>query len=138
MPPSDERGRELQDVIRTIAEERREAVEALRLVEERFARALLAAHDEGLSWSAVAEAAGLATAENARERAQRVMSEEELSPSRRRAGGQPNGDARPGLGVYEAAKVLGVSPSTVYSRIDRGELDTVTDPLGRTRVILDD
>ena len=96
----------------------------------------------GFTWSEVAQAADLGSAETARIRAQRAKEAPDLSPAlrwRREHGAAPRPTtSAPGISVTEAAKKLGVSRKTVYARIRSGRLQTATDEAGRTRVVLDD
>lgn len=136
MSPTKERAAELEKALEGVAAEYDQAVQALQQAEEKYSRTLLAAYREGLSWAAVAKATGLKDGNQARLRAERAMTDEEISPSRR-----PSAKDRasaPGVSVSEAATRLGVARSTVYDRIDRGELEATTDQLGRTRVIMPD
>ncbi len=128
----------MQRDVRAIAERYEAAARALAAVEDEYAATLLAANRDGLTWEEVARAAGLRTANQARARAERAMGVTEVSPSRRRAGARNAPVELPGVSVAEAARRLGVARSTVYDRIDRGELATTPDHLGRTRVLLPD
>lgn len=124
------------------ARELRHAEDQHRATASALAEALLAAHSAGFTWSEVARAADLGSAETARIRAQRAKEAPDLSPAlrwRREHGAAPRPTtSAPGISVTEAAKKLGVSRKTVYARIRSGRLQTATDEAGRTRVVLDD
>lgn len=115
--------------------EHREAAAAL-------AEALHLGHSAGLTWTAIAEAAGLSNAETARSRSYRGRRSESLSPSVRwkheRGSTQRHSEDAPGVSVTEAATQLGVTRKTVYAWIDKGKLAATTDEGGRTRVLLED
>ena len=124
-----------------------EAARALRDVEDlhrssaaTLAEALLEAHQGGFSWSEVARAAELGSAETARIRAYRAKDANDLPPAmrwRRERGSAPRPESsKPGLSVTEAANRLGVSRKTVFAWIRVGKVDSVTDDAGRTRVLL--
>lgn len=102
---------------------------------------LQAAHDGGHTWSEIAQAAGLGSAQTARIRAYRARDAEDLAPSlrwRRERGSAPRPSSNsPGLSVTEAARHLKISRQTVYEWIRSGKLHTATDEAGRTRVLLD-
>lgn len=137
--PSEERRGVLSDRIRQTSARYAEAAKALQDAEAEFARSLLEAYNEGMTWAQVAAAAGLATPGQARARAERAMTAEQLSPSRRRRSTTAQKDGTtPGVSVAEAARRLGRSRSTIYQMLDDGRLRQVVDPLGRARVLLDD
>lgn len=132
-------------LIRRVAEaarELRQAEDRHRFSASALAEALLAAHGAGLTWSEVARAADLGSAETARIRAQRAKDAADVSPALRWR--REHGSARrpttsaPGVSVTDAARSLGVSRKTVYVWIENGRLQTATDEAGRTRVMLDD
>lgn len=124
--------------ISAAAEAYQAKLEEFQAVEAAYAEALLEGYRDGMTWKEVAQAAGLESEGQARIRAERAMGGE-VSPSRRRKAAKAvPAPEPPGLSVAAAAKQLGVAPSTVYARVDRGEIKSVTDSLGRTRIILDD
>lgn len=125
----------MRDEIRSVAERYEALLRDFRAAETAYAETLLKANREGMTWKEVAQAAGLDSENQARVRAERAMTDDEISPSRRRKPAGPR-IASPGLSVSAAAEKLRVSRSTIYNRIDRGELESVTDHLGRTRVFL--
>ena len=136
--PDDGHARALTESIKRIAQRRQKVADELEAVDREYAETLLKAYRDGLSWAEVAKAAGLRTGNQARMRAERAMSDAEIAPSRRRAGAPASRPAPPGISVAEAAERLGVAQSTVYERVDRGEINATTDALGRTRILFDD
>jgi excisionase family DNA binding protein len=129
----------LRNRIRSTTRRAEQSLERAKADELAAAKAMLDAYRDGMPWDQVAEAAGLETGNQARLRAMRAKDEDELPPSRRRRTADPADDAQVlGVSVEEAAKRLGVTRPTVYRRIDRGELQAVSDAQGRTRVLLDD
>lgn len=130
----------LQEEIRSKFARLAEHERVFRAAEREVYEFLLDLHRSGMTWAQIAEAAGLSSASQARVRVERVMPPEELSPSRRRKTGAPASPVQesPGISVAEAARRLKVAASTIYARIDRGQLKATKDALGRTRVVLDD
>lgn len=124
------------------ARELRDAEDRHRVSASALADALLAAHDGGFSWSEVARAADLGSAETARIRALRAKETHDLPAAlrwRRERGSAPRpASILPGVSVTEAARRLSVSRNTVYSWIQSGKLTSTTDDSGRTRVLLDE
>lgn len=120
----------------------RTAEEHHRTTASEFAEALLAAHEGGFTWTEVARAADLGSAETARIRAQRAKEADELTPAvrwRLERGSTPrNAASAPGVSVTEAARLLSVSRKTVYAWIRAGKLNATTDEDGRTRVLLEE
>ena len=108
----------------------------------RLAEALLAAHECGYTWSKIAQAAELGSAETARIRAYRAKDDAAVPPAlrwRRQRGSAPRPESpSPGLSVTEAAKHLGISRQTVYVHIRNGKLNSILDEAGRPRVLLED
>ena len=142
--PADEDQVLQERLIRRVAEaarELRQAEDRHRASASALAEALLAAHGAGFTWSEVARAADLSSAETARIRAQRAKEAPDLSPAlrwRRDHGSAPRPTtSSPGVSVTDAAKKLGVSRKTVYVWIESGRLQTATDEAGRTRVLLE-
>lgn len=135
-PPDPARSQDLAASIAEAAAQQASAARAVAEAEHRYAETMLAAYREGMSWAAIAAAAGLASGDQARVRAERAMSDDEISPSRRRRTSSRPRPSAPGVSVAEAARTLGVARSTIYDRIDRGELTSTVDALGRTRVLL--
>lgn len=89
-----------------------------------------------MTWPEVAELvgeAGITDANAARHLA--LKYEKSVGPSAGRTA--PRKSKPEGVSVAEAARLLGVERMTVYRRIDRGELRSTSDELGRTRVFLD-
>jgi len=130
----------MTDRIRKLTERYDKAAATVQALEEELARALLEAYRSGMTWAQVAEAGGLSGPSAARVRAERAMEPAEVSPSRRRRARETDGaeEAVPlGLSVAEAAARFGCSTATIYRRIDRGQLQSATDQLGRTRVLVD-
>lgn len=109
-----------------------------------FARALTLAHASGMTWTAVAEAAGLESAENARTKAREgrdvltAALRRQLAAANTRPEPLPEKTTDPGLSVSEAAARLGVTRQTVYNRIQAGVLRFTENEAGRPRVLLDD
>lgn len=94
--------------------------------------AMLRCHEAGLTWEEIARAtaeAGIPSAWAARHYALKLVDEAD------HVARQPSAK---GVSVAEAARRLGVNVSTVYRRIDQGQLRSVADERGRTRVLLDD
>lgn len=134
------------DEVKAAAEASRAADEQANQAAIALSKALHDGHESGLTWAALAEAAGLKSTENARFRAYRGRGADGLPPSIVHRFG-PGGYKRrsedqiekpPGLNVSEAAKVLGISRQALYKRIEAGKVNTTTDSVGRTRVLLDD
>ena len=125
--------------IESAAQRYERSLERLRADELAYDQALLDAYREGVTWSEIAQAAGLKSANQARLRAMRARDVDERPPSRR-PGRDVNAGQRPlpGMSADEAAKELGISPPTVYRSIDRGELTAIPDAQGRTRVLRDE
>ncbi|MEP7736988.1 helix-turn-helix domain-containing protein [Nocardioides sp. 31GB23] len=136
--PSEERRVALTERIQETSARYDAAAKALQDAEKEFARSLLDAYLEGMTWAQVAAAAGLATVGQARARAESAMTAEQLSPSRRRSAALQREGSTQGVSVAEAARRLGRSRSTIYQMLDDGRLVQVLDPLGRARVLLDD
>ena len=134
---SENRLKEVAAGIRDVAARYQRVAAEFERAEREYAEALLAAHHEGLTWAEVAAAAGLENAGQARLRAEKAMTPGEISPSRRRRDAASTPPEPVGVSVAEAARRLGVADSTVYARIDRGEIASTVDDLGRTRVLLD-
>jgi len=132
----------LLDAVAVAARELRDVEEQHRASANRLADALLSAHRGGFTWSEVASAADLGSAETARVRAYRAQ-DADVPPSlrwRRERGSAPrpsSSESAEGLSVSEAAKRLKVSRKTVYARIRAGKLKASKDDAGRTRVLLD-
>lgn len=131
----------LLDEVATAARELREIEEHHRSSAARLADALLSAHQGGFTWSQVATAADLGSAETARIRAYRAK-DADVPPSlrwRRERGSAPR-PAQPstGLSVTEASNHFQVSRKTVYAWIQSGKIAATTDDAGRTRVLLDE
>ena len=135
VPPTEKRAQELRDDIRTAVEKYEALLIEFRAAETAYAQALLNANREGLTWKEVAQAAGLDSENQARVRAERAMTDEEISPGRRRRKDASPRPQAPGVSVMVAAGLWGVSRTTIYKMIDQGDLETVTDHLGRTRVV---
>lgn len=143
-PGAQDQGR-AERLIRRVAE----AAKDLQSAEDRhrasasaLAEALLAAHGAGFTWSEVARAADLGSAETARIRAQRAKEAPDLSPAlrwQRERGSTPRpASTAPGVSVTDAAKHLGVSRKTIYAWMRSGKLKTTTDEAGRSRVVMDE
>lgn len=107
-----------------------------------LADALLSANEGGVTWARLTELTGFNSPATTRMRAQRAKNVSELNPSLRwrvEHGGAPRpSKPKPGLSISEAAQRLGVSRTTVYARIQRGELQSVTDDAGHPRVVLEE
>jgi excisionase family DNA binding protein len=142
--PPDDSGRSdrLIEDVSDAARSLRYAEDQHRSSARRLSDTLLAAHEGGFTWSEIARAADLGSAETARGRAYRARETDDIPPSlrwRRERGRTPRPDSeRPGVSVTEAAKRLGVSRDTVYARMRNGKLKTTTDDAGRTRVLLEE
>lgn len=132
----------LIDRVAEAARKLRDAEEQHRTTASEFAEALLAAHEGGFTWTEVARAADLGSAETARIRAQRAKDTENLTPAirwRMERGSTPRpASTAPGVSVTEAARRLNVSRKTVYAWIKSGKLNSTTDEAGRTRVLLEE
>lgn len=142
--PGAEDQRRAERLIRRVAEAAKDlqnAEDRHRISASALAEALLAAHGAGFTWSEVARAADLGSAETARIRAQRAKETPDLSPAlrwSREHGSAPRPTPSiPGVSVTDAARSLGVSRKTIYAWIRSGRLQTATDEAGRTRVLLD-
>lgn len=120
----------------------RDAEDAHRASASALAEALLAAHKGGFTWSEVARAADLCSAETARIRAHRAKETKDLSPAlrwrRERGSAPPPTSSAPGVSVTDAAGILRVSRKTIYAWIRSGKLNSTTDEAGRSRVLLDE
>lgn len=107
-----------------------------------LANALLSANAGGVTWARLTELTGFNSPATTRMRAQRAKNVSELNPSLRwrvEQGGAPRpAKPKPGLSISEAAHRLGISRTTVYARIQRGELRSVSDDAGHPRVLLDE
>lgn len=142
-PPEDSgrSDRLIQDVS-DAARSLRDAEDQHRESARRLSDTLLAAHEGGYTWSEIARAADLGSAETARGRAYRARETDDIPPSlrwRHERGRTPRPDTdRPGLSVTEAAKRLGISRDTVYAWIRSGKLNFTPDDAGRPRVLLED
>lgn len=143
-PGSDDATHEdpLLAAVATAARELRKIEEHHRTSAARLADALLSAHQGGFTWSQVASAADLGSAETARIRAYRAKNAD-VPPSlrwRQERGSAPRPGQPPdtGLSVTEASSRLQVSRKTVYAWIRSGKIAATTDESGRTRVLLDD
>lgn len=132
----------LIDRVAEAARKLKDAEAQHRTTASEFAEALLAAHEGGFTWTEVARAADLGSAETARVRAQRARDTKDLTPAirwRMERGSTPRpGTTAPGLSVTEAARSLDVSRKTVYAWMRSGKLRSTSDESGRTRVLLDD
>lgn len=130
------------DQVAAAARELRDVEEHHRASATRLAEALLLAHQAGFSWSEVARAAELGSAETARARAYRAKETPDVPPSlrwRRERGSTPRPQSTAdGLSVTEAAARLQVSRKTIYAWVRNGKLATTSDEAGRTRIRLDD
>lgn len=106
---------------------------------------MLRMHRLGATWQQLADAAGLANAENARWRAQHAREPGDLPPSLARAFRRPDAavktardaSGQPGVSMVRAAEILGVSRQTVYNRIEAGTLPVGIGPDGKRRVLID-
>lgn len=131
----------LIEEVADIARELRDAEEQHRLAASRLAAALSRAHQGGLTWAAIARAAGLGSAETARIRAYRAKDHKDIPPALRwqyQRGSAPRPPtSEVGLSVTAAAERLQISRKTVYAWIRSGRLSSTTDEAGRTRVLLD-
>ena len=143
-PNSDDQARDahLIGLVADAARELREAEDRHRASAARLADALLLAHQGGFTWSEVARAADLGSAETARIRAYRAKDAADLPPALRWRE-QRGSAARPappeqGISVTDAARHLGVSRKTVYVWIRSGKLNSTTDEAGRPRVLLEE
>lgn len=120
----------------------RVAEQGHRAAAQQFAEALLAARESGSTWTRLTEVAGLNSPATTRMRAQRAKDVEDLSPSLRWRVefGSPRRQhmEKPGISISEAARRMGISRNTVYARIKRGQLESVTDGAGHPRVLLDE
>lgn len=132
----------LIDRVTEAARNLRSAEEHHRATASELAEALLAAHEGGFTWTEVARAADLGSAETARIRAQRAKEADELTPAvrwRLERGSTPRPTATtPGVSVTEAARRLNVSRKTIYAWIRGGKLNSAVDDAGRTRVLLEE
>jgi excisionase family DNA binding protein len=132
----------LIDRVADAAQALRHAEDQHRTTAAQLAEALLAAHQGGFTWSEVARAADLGSAETARIRAYRAKETEDLPPAlrwrRERGSASRPTSSPPGVSVTDAAKKLGVSRKTVYARVRSGKLAATTDEAGRTRVLVED
>ena len=131
---------QLLEQVAKAAQELRDVEEHQRTSASRLAEALLTAHRGGFSWSEVARAADMASAETARTRAYSARSKDDVPPSlrwRREQGSTPRPRrASVGLSVAEASSRLKVSEKTVYTWVHSGKLASSTDEAGRIRVLL--
>lgn len=86
------------------------------------------ARQEGATWAELAEALGVATPTAARQQLDPAARARQRD-YRRPEPGQPRKlDALPGVSVPEAARRLGITPSSVYGRVRRGTIGhTVVD-----------
>lgn len=138
--PSDPaRADHLIDRVADAAQALQDAEDQHRVSAAQLAEALLAAHQGGFTWSEVARAADLGSAETARIRAYRAKDANDLPPAlrwrRERGSAVRPKTSKAGLSVTEAAKHLDVSRKTVYAWIRSGKLTSTTDEAGRTRVL---
>lgn len=140
-PTSNRRGRgrltpsEATALTERVEQAARQVVEARTEAKDRERALALTMHEcfaAGLSWQQIADSAGPAgifSAEAARLKAKAAVQEGK--------GASPATADVAGVSVAEAARRLGIERTTVYRRIDKGEVRTVVDARGRTRVILD-
>lgn len=101
--------------------------------------------DAGEAWEEIADAAGLSPSAAKYRWAgddETIAARQEASRRRKRDRPSSAPTELPGLGVAEAAKLLGVTPQAIYQRVNRGLLhaETVELPDGRKykRVFLPD
>lgn len=141
-PEDSGRSDRLIKAVSDAAQSLRAAEDQHRLSAKQLSDTLLAAHEGGFTWSEIARAADLGSAETARGRAYRARDTDDIPPSlrwRRERGRTPRPDpASPGVSVTEAARRIGISRDTVYAWMRNGKLPTTTDEAGRTRVLLEE
>jgi len=101
---------------------------------------ILAAKDAGVTWKQVAAAVGVSVS-NVRHLAlgsgERAWPSAKSKPKAARAP-KPRTYSGPGVPISEAARRLGVSRPTIYARIERGELQTITTDSGVRLVVVED
>lgn len=128
--------------IPSLARELARAEEDHRRAAAELAEALHQAHAAGLTWTAIADLAGMANSDTARSRAVRAQEPSKRGPSIQwRLTHGPEGRAgveKPSISITEAARRLGISRVTVYDWIKRGKLQATTDDAGRRRVLLEE
>lgn len=114
----------LLETIQSLGEELQELEDRRQALLGELASTVIQARDHRLPWDDIVNSVPLTR------RQLMVLVEKE-----REARGQVD---RPGIGVSEAARRIGVSTPTIYNMVRRGELRHETDHYGRLRIHLDD
>lgn len=115
--------RGFDDLLRESTRRWQDARDAAASLRRARAELMLRLHQEGASWEQIALAAGSVSAGAAREWARQYAKPDEVIE---------------GVSVAEAARLLGVTRQTVYARVRAGQLRSVVDRNGKTRVLLDE
>ena len=119
---------ELTVLARTAAARRRAEERAAKLVDDQE-QAVRAARAADHSWAEIGEAMGISEGQ-AKWLVQRAKSSTSVPAADTHRG------RGPGVGVSEAARLLGVTRRTVYMWADDGRLQATKNELGRTRILL--
>lgn len=122
--------------VRAAAEEYHRAAAAATTASEALEAQVLEARRLRVAWPELAEATGL----TARQLQWRVPADEpDVAPAPDPKFAAPRRGPRPGrgpgVGIEEAAKILGVSRTSVYKWINSGRLESTTNDLGQRRVL---